>query len=214
MPFNLDFTDVKVLLKTVAVNSKKALDKLTDGYNNFLQLNPDDAKKVYLESGNNLRDRGDYEGAVKAYRKLLDIDPADLEALSELGKVYMKVGVLNEAIALLEQARNVDRTSAPICFYLGSAYFMEDKNTEALKAFKEAIKLNPVYAEAYYKLGLVYDNMSDHDKAIDAYKKVVALNPGFVKAYQSLGLAYESKGQRDEAVKYFKKALEKEEKCF
>ena len=214
MPFNLDFTDAKVLLKTIAVNSKKMLDTLTEGYNNFLQLNPADAKKVYMESGNHLRDRGDYEGAIKTYRKLLDIYPADLEALSELGKAYMKVGLLYEAIELLEKARTVDRTSAQICFYLGSAYFMEDKNSEALKALKEAVKLNPIYAEAYYKLGLVYDNMSDHDKAIEAYKKVIALNPDFIKAYQSLGLAYESKGQRDEAVKYFKKALEKEEKRF
>src|SRR5208283_486857 len=179
MPFNMDLTNAKVFLRTVAVNSKKALDKLTDGYNNFLELNPEDAKKVYLESGNSLRDKGDYEGAVKAYRKLLDIDPADLETLSELGKVYMKVGLLNEAIELLEKARNADRTSAHICFYLGSAYFMEDKNSEAIKALKEAIKLNPVYAEAYYKMGLVFDNMSDPDKAIEAYKKVISINPNF-----------------------------------
>jgi tetratricopeptide (TPR) repeat protein len=214
MPFNLDLTDAKVLLRTVAVNSKKVLDSLTDGYNNFLQLNPEDAKKVYIDSGNKLRDRGDYEGAIKAYRRLLDVDPANGEALSELGKVYLKVGLLNEAVELLEKARTDDQTSAQICYHLGSAYFMEDKNSEALKAFKDAVKLNPGYTEALYKMGLVYDNMLDHDKAIDAYKKVVALNPDFVKAYQSLGLAYEGKGQRDEAVKYFKKALEKEEKRF
>src|SRR5271169_432109 len=109
MPFNLDLTDAKVLLRTVAVNSKKMLDKLTDGYNNLLQLNPEDAKKVYLDSGNTLRNRGDYEGAIKAYRKLLDIDPANVEALSEMGKAYIKVGLLSEAINLLEKAATIDQ---------------------------------------------------------------------------------------------------------
>lgn len=212
MGLNLDLTEVKLLARTIFVKGKRTLDNLTDSYNNFFQSSIEDTKSVYLDSANKYRDKGDYESAIKAYLKILEFDSRDTFVLNELGRIYLKVGLVREAIDVFEQAVTVGDHSSQTYFNLGSAYYMNDNNTQAIKSFEEAIRIDSNFYEAYYKLGLVYDSIGEHDKAIDLYKKVISLNPDHIKAYQSLGLSYESKGMRDEAVKYFKKALEKEEK--
>lgn len=60
--------------------------------------------------GNLSAERGDNQTAERAFQKVLEIDPDDLTALSNLGILRAKEGKLNEAIPLLNKAfeRNQD----------------------------------------------------------------------------------------------------------
>ncbi|MEO5356288.1 MAG: tetratricopeptide repeat protein [Nitrospirae bacterium YQR-1] len=214
LKLNLDLSEFKIVMKTVVTNGKRLLDGMIDAYNDVTKLNPTDAVEIYISTGDKMKQKGDYEGAIKSYKKVLDVDSTHLETLMRLGKAYVYVGLPNEAIEVLSRAAVLNRSDAQCYFYLASSYYMIDEYAKALTAFSESIRLDPSFAEAYYKQGLVYDSMNEFDKSIEAYEHAISLNPNFIKAYQSIGLAYEGKGQREEALKYFKKALELEGKGF
>ncbi|QWR78087.1 tetratricopeptide repeat protein [Candidatus Magnetomonas plexicatena] len=214
MKLNVDLSGFKIVAKTVFTNGKRLLDGMIDAYNNVTQLNPADAIDIYIAAGDKMRQNGDYEGAIRSYKKVLEVDSTHLETLMKLGKAYVSVGLPNEAIEMLSRAAVLNRSDAQCFYHLGSSYYMIDEYAKAVTSFNESIKLDPSFAEAYYKLGLVHDSLSEFDKSIEAYQHAISLNPNFIKAYQSIGLAYEGRGQREEALKYFKKALELEGKGF
>ena len=60
--------------------------------------------------GNLSAERGDLAMAEQSFRRVLELDPADLTALSNLGTLLAKEGKLNDATALLRKAfdRNND----------------------------------------------------------------------------------------------------------
>lgn len=60
--------------------------------------------------GNVSAERGDYDSAERSFRRVLQLDPVDLTALSNLGILLAKQGKLKESIALLQAAfeRNQD----------------------------------------------------------------------------------------------------------
>lgn len=210
--FKLDTSDFRFFLKAISINSMKLLNSMVDKYNGMFQVSAEDAVRMYTEIGERARKRGDNEGAIKAFTKVLEADSGNVEILAKLGRIYLDVGLATEAIEVLKKATLLNNESAKNFYLLGSACFMVDDNEGALNALNEAININANYSFAYYKMGLVYDSMSKYDEAIEAYEKAISIRPNFVKAYQSIGLAYEGKGMREKAVQYFRKALEKEEK--
>jgi|GEM_PF-957026 len=212
MEFDMDRTGVTIFLKTVTLNSKRVMNGLINAYNRIFQLSPDDEKDIYMQRGDHLRNKGDYPGAITAFKGALKVQLNNPDALLKLGRTYLDAGRSKDAIEALDKVTVLKPDSSRSFYYLGSAYFMIDEKNRAREAFREAVTLDSTYAEAHYKLGLVYDSMSEHDEAIEAYGMAITIKPDYVKAYQSIGLTYEGKGMRDEAVKYFKKAMQKDEK--
>ena len=59
MEINVNTSGLVVFLKTMAVNSKKMIDSLVDTYNGIFQLNPEDARDIYMKMGDEKRKKGD-----------------------------------------------------------------------------------------------------------------------------------------------------------
>ncbi|MCC8369349.1 MAG: tetratricopeptide repeat protein [Rickettsia endosymbiont of Oxypoda opaca] len=103
--------------------------------------------EYYYEQANMLRERGDSEEAIKAYDKVIELDPNHVEAY------YFK----GYALELLVQ------TSGDISKY-----------QEAIKAYNKAIELNPNYAPAYSAKAVAWKTIGDIEskKAFDEFYKL------------------------------------------
>ncbi|WP_242092477.1 TPR end-of-group domain-containing protein [Aestuariivivens sediminicola] len=119
---------------------------------------------------------------------------------------------VNKALALLEQAINLDSNFANAYALLAKTYilnnidleFKEEWNRKAYVAIQKALTLDPNLAEVYVARGMWYwspNNNFDHEHAIRDFNKAIELNPGLSSAYQSLLLVQLHIGLLDYALK-------------
>ena len=76
---------------------------------------------------------GQYEKAVNALAKALEIDPNSQDALCNLGGTYHFLGKTQDAIDHLERALEIDRNHAPTLNNLGHEYEITCQTEKAVK---------------------------------------------------------------------------------
>src|SRR5262245_53266110 len=67
---------------------------------------------TFLEQGNRFANAGKWTLAVQAYRSAIELDPCSANAQGNLGYVYTQLNQLEEAVATLQQAVNLQPEDA------------------------------------------------------------------------------------------------------
>jgi Tfp pilus assembly protein PilF len=106
-----------------------------------------------------------------------------LGAWVNYGSLEKSQGNLTAAIALFQQAIEVDDTLAIAHFNLGTAHRARGYLDEAIAAYRQAIALQPDYAEAHQNLGVALFKLGQLPEALQAFKRAIDL-------YQTTDPAY------------------------
>ena len=114
---------------------------------------------------------------------------------------------MDEAIASLREALELDPKVALVHYNLGLALSNKGQSDEAIASYRIAVELNPKNAEAHTNLGLLLSARGQIDEAIDCYKKAIALEPKRAPFRYNLGLALGSREKFDEAIECYKAAV-------
>jgi tetratricopeptide (TPR) repeat protein len=107
---------------------------------------------VHRELGKVLVSQRD-PAAEKEFAAALRQDPNDSEALYFLGGFLIQEDRLQEAVAPLERARDLNPGFWGTYFYLGKMKFQTGHPREALPLLQKAADLNPGETSVYYQLG-------------------------------------------------------------
>jgi Flp pilus assembly protein TadD len=89
----------------------------------------------------------------------------------------------DQAIAILDQAIQIDPNNALAYNYRGIAYYRSKSYEEALADFNKAIQLNPNLAMAYNNRAYAYFRKKDYSKAEKDLLKAQALNCNISKEF-------------------------------
>lgn len=140
-----------------------------------------------LEHAIALHQAGDLDGAIRAYRAYLAVQPDSLQARSNLGAVLARAGRYDEAIAEYETGLSRYPDNPALLLNLGLAYYKTGRHAEAAARFERALALAPQFREQVTLLLAVCDN------TLGKYKEAVALlsplekdkagDPGFDYVY-------------------------------
>lgn len=132
----------------------------------------------HLKRGNELSRAGKFEEAAVEYEKALEIEPENVDLLSNLGVVYYNLGQLDKAIDHYSQAIEIAPNDADIRSNLAAAYVQLDQLDNALEEYQKAVELNPSLAQAFFGLGVVYALKGRTDDAIQAFEDFQELDSG------------------------------------
>ncbi|HKA23631.1 MAG TPA: VWA domain-containing protein [Candidatus Eisenbacteria bacterium] len=119
-------------------------------------LVPRAASADALRDGNAAYARGDYPGAVEAYKKGLAKKPGDAKLLANLGSALYRMNDWNGSQAVLEQAasrgagRLSDREQARILYNWGNSLFRKGSYPEAAEAYRRSLEHRPDDADARF----------------------------------------------------------------
>ncbi|MBW2184659.1 MAG: tetratricopeptide repeat protein, partial [Deltaproteobacteria bacterium] len=127
---------------------------------------------------------------------------------SNLGRIYVKEGRLDEALTELKKAISINSDSFEARSNLGIVYSKKGMPDKAIDEYKKALKINPDYVPAHTNLGNIYGSTGRLDEAIAEYKKAIDINPDYAEAHYNLGSIYSSKGMFREAINEYKKTLD------
>ncbi len=168
-----------------------------------------------FERGNAAQSQGRYEDAEQTWRRVLQIDPNNVDAHIWLGLALYYQGKLDEAIAAYNRAIQLNPELAEAHNNLGIALYDQGNLDEAIAAYNRAIQLNPESATAYYNLGIALSDQGKLDEAIAAYRTALRLPDEqgppastHTLAHNALGYALQQQGNLQEAISQYQTALQ------
>ncbi len=118
--------------------------------------------KTYLE-------QGDYEGAKIQYRKILDIEHYNVDALNNLGLLLYDSEDYATAQLYYEQALAHAPNSPSILTDLGKAVCRQGNLEQSKTYFIQALNIMPSYWQASYHLGELYYRQHEPENAKKAF---------------------------------------------
>ncbi len=174
--------------------------------------------EAWMLLGNQYYAEGAYDASFIAYKQAVKKAPNDPRALYGLGRVQLKLGLLNPAVENLKRAIALDAKYLPAYLALAQAYLelageSEDpalkkvQLSKALSVLADAKRVAPEDAAVYNLEGVVREALGEHERAIAAFKKALELDPKNARIRYNLALAYLASGKLDEAVAALEEAV-------
>jgi tetratricopeptide (TPR) repeat protein len=114
----------------------------------------EDAQLYYKLGWTQAKDK-EFSGAVKNFKKAIELDETLTGAYNNLGNIYYTMGKRNEAAKYYRMALERDPGMADAHFNLGYIYYYQGRLKEATREFNEVLRLQP----DNYKAKLMLDKM-------------------------------------------------------
>jgi tetratricopeptide (TPR) repeat protein len=113
--------------------------------------------------------------ALEHLNKAVEIDPNEIDANYELGKIARRKGDLQEAIDRFSVAveQNDKHSLSEIWREIGATYLEADMLSEAREALEKFVERRSVDLEGLYYLGKVLKAQGETDKAREIFEQVV-----------------------------------------
>jgi tetratricopeptide (TPR) repeat protein len=151
-----------------------------------------DAAKQQYEQGAKLYQQGDYEGALQALKKAVELQPRSAETHYLLGMAYYNGKKQPaEAIGEIKKAIQLNPQFGQAYYDLGLIYQAQDKPTDAEQALTRAVELAP-NEQSHLALARLHERNRNTSQAIRAYLALLAIKPEHAGALYSLGYLYDS----------------------
>jgi tetratricopeptide (TPR) repeat protein len=192
------------LVPTIDVMAKSPLDLMAATRN---VTNSYDANTWY-NKGTSFVKQGKYDEAIKAFDKVIGIDPTSVEALIGKAIAFFALGKYDETIQVCNKAIELNPQDANAWNNKGAALTAQTKYDEAVQAYDKAILLNPQDATAWIGKGSALCMQSKYDDAIQAYDRAIELDQSYVETWNNKGFVLYNQGKYDKAVQAYNNAIQ------
>jgi len=119
-----------------------------------------------------------WDNAVADFKKVLEINPEDADALNYLGYTWVDRGEnLAEAFKMIEKAVELEPKSGAIVDSLGWAHYKLGRYTEARRNLEKAVELTPNSATIVDHLGDVYWKLGRYREAGYQWERALTFDP-------------------------------------
>lgn len=186
--------------------NEEMLKKAIEQYQKIVESQPTDGQS-WLMLGRLHKVAQNSPESEKAYKKALEIDGNNEEALTGLAMVYADVGDTKSAADLLKKATDKNPSVRTLAA-LAAAYEQLRDYSNAAATLRKALELQPQNAEI--KRGLAQNLLyaEKYDEALELFGQLVAEEPKDAQAYLRMSQIYRQKRQFDKAREFSQKAQE------
>ena len=151
------------------------------------------------------------ERAHRLAQKIFSMDDYDAYSHALLGFVYLYRNEHEKAVAVLQQAVELNPNSARVLMYLGWTLIWAERPQEAIPLLKEAMRLSPLDKQfqgiCLYHLGRAYAFMGQYEEAIAELKKSLLITPNHWSTLLALTAVYIGAGREEDASATAKELL-------
>src|SRR5262249_27366123 len=153
---------------------------------------------VYVTLGIIHDGTGEYEQALKEFRRALELDPLSASAYNGLAQAYDHMG--NGVLAEITYKRAIELQPDYFASYnqLGRFYFSHGRYVDAIAPWSRVVDLTPDSYRAVNNLGLPYFRLERWADAEALFESSLKLEPNY-GAYSNLGSVYFHKGRYSDA---------------
>jgi tetratricopeptide (TPR) repeat protein len=120
---------------------------------------------------------GNWDAAANLYRQAINVDPACLNAVYNLGLVCKMQGKTEAARDAFEQALSIDPDMTKAMYMLGVVYRDLKQYSRAESVLGTLLRREPDYAKGHLLMGLVYRETGRADEARPHFERFIKLDP-------------------------------------
>ncbi len=142
---------------------------------------------------------GDFDDALKVYRKLIVQDPSAPRVHYYAGETLIKLGKPDEAIAEFEQEMKITPDDSNVQYHLAYALLQTSRKDEALALLQTITTAHPDHAQAQYQLGKALLDAGQYQQAIEHLEAAAKLDPKPDYVHYQLQAAYRKAGRTGDA---------------
>ena len=148
--------------------------------------------------------------AKKLYKKILNINPNDLQSNFLLGTLSAQTKQFDIAKKLINRSIEINPNYADAHHNLGNILRETGEHQKAISSYEKAIQIRPNYSEAHNNLGVVLQELGEYQKAISSYEKAIQIRPNYSEAHNNLGVVLQELGEYQKAKSFYQIAVKNE----
>jgi tetratricopeptide (TPR) repeat protein len=156
----------------------------------------------------------DWIRAEQAYQRAIELNPNFSTARHWHGFYLGMLGGVDEAIAEMRRAQELDPLSIIIRSHLGLMFYCGRRYDEAIGQLKQTLEMEPYFAAAHYFLALAYEQKGMYEETIEHLQTALRVSPGSPDKVGALGHAYAVFKKKEEARKALKELYRLAERRF
>lgn len=168
---------------------------------------PSDDHSILLNKGICLFNNGSFDDATKCFNKVLDKNPANVEAWLKKGDIFAKSDRWGGAIQCYNEAVKHDPNREDVWISMANTYIDHEKFKDASKCLDEILKLNIWNTDAWYLQGIVFSKIGRWGAAVQCLNKALSINPSSIKAWKAKGDLLLNSNRNEEALNCYDGAL-------
>jgi len=181
--------------------------------------------ECYFQMGNIFHHQGEIGKAIKAFNKVLELEPSHTDASISLSVLYNDIGHYESAKKIFNQANervkaqgqnggvddiHVNKKFALKHLEIAEMYMSYNRYDEALFEYNKVIALDGKQLGVRVKIAKVYAKKNFMAKAFDELKRLKNEEPNFMDARVALGVLYYGCGQILEAQSEWERVIAKD----
>ncbi len=189
-----------------------------------IEINPKNID-AYFMMANIFHRRGEIGKAIKAFNKVLTLDPNHTDASISLSVLYNDIGRYEEGRKVFERANervkakkdqetikddHINKKFSFKHYEIAEMYMTYNRFDEALFEYNKAIGLDPENLDARLKIAKVYAKKGFISKAVETLKLLKNEKPEFLDGRVALGVLYYGNGNIIEAQNEWQKVISKD----
>lgn len=189
--------------------------KALELYRTILSCSPEDAG-IHYNTALCLQSVNDFHQAVIHYEKAVSLRPGYIDALNNLGLLYVRLNRFADAEKVFAEIIAADPQNIRACDNLGYLKLTEGSFDEAGKYFTRVFELtgnkdHPANAVTYGNMGFVSLKKNDTRKALEYFNEALHLNPELAQAHYNRAEALLLEGNLPEGFAEYEWRMKKDD---
>ena len=160
-----------------------------------------------LQRGAILHQSGDLAGAAQIYRRVLNANPEDFNALRLLGVVELQLGNLDTAESLITKSVRYYEKSADAHYFLARIFVEKNARDRAVFHLKKCIALEAGHLNGLITLACLVAETTRPQEAIQWFDRALAIDPSAVDALFNYGKLLARLRRHQEAIACYDKVV-------
>ncbi|MFX1275651.1 MAG: tetratricopeptide repeat protein [Promethearchaeota archaeon] len=166
-----------------------------------------DIKEIIEEGKRHFRE-GHYEEAIVAYKRVINAEPENIDAMINMGISYVELKDYEKGIELYKRVLEIEPENKYALNNMGWARECQGKIEEAKELYIKSLDKDSSFDNALINITNILLDNKEYDTAIDFFKKALEKDPFNVANWIDLGRTYRQKEEYELAISAYNKALE------
>jgi protein O-GlcNAc transferase len=195
----------KVYQEALTSHQQQQLELAEKKYKEYLLWRSHDAE-AWLNLGKVQYETANYQAAITALFKSLEIDAANGELHYSIGLCLEKLNQIDQALAAYQQAIELNPNIIDAYHHLGTLLEQKGQISEAESIYQKAIASHPSHFGSYLNLGNLLLAQDRVEEAIATYQTALTFNPGYPDILHNIEIAQDIESHPE---KYYREFAER-----
>lgn len=204
------FNPHEVFSKAIALHHSGKFQEAEKLYKQLIEVLPD-LEPLHATLGAALAAQQKNTEALTVLQKALRLNPRSLDALNNIGAVYVQMAQGAKAADAYRQMIDIQPYHAGAHYNLANV-LRESNPEEAIRLFQKAITLDKNMHQAYQNLAVMYQQQGKHAEAMELFKQVASLKNDNGDALTTLAYAELEAANHARAEALFKEVVDRSPK--